>query len=365
MNKQETQTAICINDKTERDKRIKTLGITEGKEYQVKPSKYANYYELVNDLGQVETYFMDRFKIVKTPGEKIQEFHKNNKTWFQEAMEKVQPKVKEQLQKAINNYLEGDKMEDKTIKVRCIENGNMEHEALKIGNVYDAMESEYIKGAYQILIDDTGRKNMNFSKNWFEIVEDVLMVECVDTGLYEDITKEKQYKVIEEERSMYYIHNDYEVGKTYPKNLFKPIEPQKEIKEYSVMEVLQMPKGTILKLFPYDESEGRVIVSEGVNKNKYLYYIDDEGCHEEGVIISNWIMDKPRFIKVEEPKPVTTAEAFKALEEGKIIESLKSGDKYRKQNGLICAKNLDVYLRTNLIYGSELEGQWIIIEGDK
>lgn len=115
--KGEELTAICINDKTTRDKKVKVLGITEGKEYQVKPSRYANYYELVNDLGQVETYFMNRFEIIKTPGEKMQDFHKNNKTWFQQAMENVQPKVKEQLQEVINNYFEGDKMEDKTIKV--------------------------------------------------------------------------------------------------------------------------------------------------------------------------------------------------------------------------------------------------------
>ena len=110
---EETQTAICINDKTTRDKKIKILGITEGKEYQVKPSRYANYYELVNDLGQVDTYFMNRFEIIKTPGEKMQDFHKNNKTWFQQAMENVQPKVKEQLQKAINKYLMNKKVVQK------------------------------------------------------------------------------------------------------------------------------------------------------------------------------------------------------------------------------------------------------------
>ena len=64
---EEELTAICINDKTDRDKKVKVLGITEGKEYQVKPSRHANHYELVNDLGQVETYFMDRFEILENP----------------------------------------------------------------------------------------------------------------------------------------------------------------------------------------------------------------------------------------------------------------------------------------------------------
>ena len=137
---EEELTAICINDKTTRDKKV--IGITEGKEYQVKPSKYANYYELVNDQGNVETYFMDRFEILENP-KWIEKFYSEN---GKKAIENIMVEI-----------FGGHSMEDKTIKVRCI-----------------------------------------------------------DTGLYEDITKDKEYKVIEEERSQYYIHNDYEVGKTQP-----------------------------------------------------------------------------------------------------------------------------------------------------
>lgn len=56
--------AICINDKTTRNNKIKILGLTEGNEYPVKESIYPNHYELVNDLGEITTYFTDRFKIV-------------------------------------------------------------------------------------------------------------------------------------------------------------------------------------------------------------------------------------------------------------------------------------------------------------
>lgn len=61
----EEMTAICINDKTTRNNKIKILGLTEGNEYQVKESVYPNHYELENDLGENQTYFTDRFEIVE------------------------------------------------------------------------------------------------------------------------------------------------------------------------------------------------------------------------------------------------------------------------------------------------------------
>lgn len=63
--KGEEMTAIWINDKTDRNNKIKILGLTEGNEYPVKQSIYPNHYELKNDLGEITTYFMDRFKIVE------------------------------------------------------------------------------------------------------------------------------------------------------------------------------------------------------------------------------------------------------------------------------------------------------------
>lgn len=140
----------------------------------------------------------------------------------------------------------------------------------------------------------------------------------------------------------------------------EPVEPQKEEKkEYTVMEVLEMPTGTKLKLFPYDEFEREIMVVGGVADVKTLLYVDKEGCHEEGVIISSWIMEKPRFRVVEEPKPVTTSEAMKALEEGKVIESCQ-GYQYKKENNKISIINKRNCASRNIDF-EELENEWFIL----
>jgi hypothetical protein len=77
------------------------------------------------------------------------------------------------------------------------------------------------------------------------------------------------------------------------------------MKEYSLQEVFQMKKGTIIECYPYDESQRKIVVTEGIAGNKYLYYIDDEGYHEEGVGVSSWLTDKARFIKVKLPVSFT------------------------------------------------------------
>lgn len=88
------------------------------------------------------------------------------------------------------------------------------------------------------------------------------------------------------------------------------------MKEYSLQEVFQMQKGTIVECYPYDESERKIIITEGIAGNKYLYYIDDEGCHEEGVVVSSWLTDKARFVKV---KPsVSLVEVIKSDSRCKI-----------------------------------------------
>ena len=67
--KNETFEAECIDDKN--ISKFKLEGITEGEKYQVKQSEfYTNYYELINDLGDVAAYFKTRFKPLES---KIQE----------------------------------------------------------------------------------------------------------------------------------------------------------------------------------------------------------------------------------------------------------------------------------------------------
>ena len=214
---EEELTAICINDKTTRDKKVKVLGITEGKEYQVKPSRYANYYELVNDLGQVEPYFMDRFEMVKTPGEKIQDFHKNNKTWFQQAMEQTSKAIITAIQNgAFKINVEGDKMEDKTIKVRCINTLNFKD--LTLGKEYLVIEEEPQR--YKILNDHESIRR--YHKSLFEKVEDVLMVECVDNKkyIYDNITIGKEYEALKEGEKTYKIINNNDNEAYYMKDCF-------------------------------------------------------------------------------------------------------------------------------------------------
>lgn len=292
------------------------LYLTKGKNYQVIQNKeYDNYYDTVNDIGNQDSYKKKRFKII----------------------EKV---------------VESEKMEDKIIKVRCINNGNMEQLALKIGKVYDVIESDDITGAYQILIDDTGRKNMNFSKSWFEKVEDVLIVECVDNGISpKDLTLNKKYKVMVQNEECYLIRDDAGEWAQYSKSRFKLVEPQNEVKEMDFGKV-------IADIKPNEEY---------ICQDNYIVR-----CHENGRIEFEapsgnkiWFDKEDRFEKIEKPKPVTTAEAFKALDEGKIIESTITKDQYKKDVKLyikLYTEQEKGFGRCINISSLELEGQWLIHE---
>lgn len=308
--KSEEFTAICINDKTERDRKIKVLGITEGKEYPVKLCRYPNYYELVNDLGNVETYFMDRFEIVK-----------NKKSWMQEAMEQAAEIIRDSAKEAFKIKLDGDKMENKIIRVRCINTLNFKD--LTKDKEYPVIEEE--PQGYKIINDDESIRR--YHKSLFEKVEDVLMVECIANKkyVYDNITIGKEYEVLEKGEKTYKIINNNDDEAYYMKDCFKPVDPQKEVKEYTVMELLDFPVGTIFK---YDDGKVKIIEYEKGNKGTEIIGIS------RGIELStNWT--KTKFTLIEEPKPVTTAEAFKALDEGKEIESVISKDKYKKINGTI------------------------------
>lgn len=305
----ETFEAVCVDANNR-------VCLTEGKIYLVKQSKeFDNHYTLTNDSGATDDYFKNRFKKV-----------------------------------------EEEKVEDKKIKVRCVRNNGFEN-ILKENEIYTVKN----KADYRYELEETG-ESYEFNENRFEeIKEDLLMVKCIEKYKEdaEALIINKTYPVLEESKDCYLILNDKDSNDTwYSKKLFKPVPKEKEIKEYTLSEVFEMPKGTKLKIYPYDESERKIIVAEGIANNKYLYYIDDEGCHLEGVMVSSWILEKPRFTKVEEP--VTTAEAFKALDEGNIIESLITGNKYLK-NDLKQLRNVKISdKRQTTMFFEELEGQWII-----
>lgn len=68
------------------------------------------------------------------------------------------------------------------------------------------------------------------------------------------------------------------------------------MKEYNLDEVLKMKSGTVLKIYPFDKYERKMVVSEGVAGVKHLFYLDDDNCQQEKVGIDSWIMYKATFI---------------------------------------------------------------------
>ena len=238
-------------------------------------------------------------------------------------------------------------MEDKTIKVRCIKNDGIVGPITK-GKEYPVIEEseeEYL------IENDKGKKDTWYKKWLFEIVEDVLIVECVENKkyIYDNITIGKEYQVLDETGSAYKITNNYGEKAYYQKDCFKPVEPQKEIKEYSVMGLLE-EEGTEFK-----DKRGIIVYPKTIGLNKYL--IDKASGTEIRVSLK---LLKDKFTKVEEPKTVSTAEAFKELEEGKTIESVISHAKYFKNdNGNILYAEITEDGDENAYIGfEELEGQW-------
>lgn len=340
----ETFKAECINDKWENNSLYKLFGITKGKTYQVKESTvYSGYYELVNNLGQVDTYRKERFKIIDKPVMEVGEmkFYENGDVKY--------PISKEEYEKAI----EGDKMEDKTIKVRCI-NNNAAKDLLYIDKIYISYREN--EKCYEI-IDEKGNKGF-WGKTRFEKVEEVLMVECIENKKYkyDNITIGKEYRVLDKTELTYKITTDDKEEAYYYKDCFKPVEPQKEIKEYSAIEILEFEEGTKFK----NIKSGNVVEVVTVGENKYI-----KGLLSGANLLITSNLLKRRYIKVEEPKPVTTATAFKALQEGKIIESEITKDQYKKGVKLhikLYTEQEKGFVKCKNISSIELEGLWIIHE---
>lgn len=273
--------AICTDDTTEEYKNYKAIptkeklkGLTKSKEYEVKQSKeYEGYFEVMNDLNKIETYKKYRFKIV------------------------------------------GVEDMEKGFKVRCINNGGFELRLEKDGiyNVSKEINERYV-------LREIG-EGYEFNKDRFEkVTDDVLMVECIDNqeGLLK-ATIGESYKVVDSDSRQYKIVDNNTNEVWCNKTRFKPVEPQKEEKkEYSLMEL-------------FEEEEGIKFKSE----ENAIYYVRNEGLMVsteigEMEVRLNRKFFKMKFTKIEEPKPVTTSEAMKSLEEGKTIESVYTRNKYKK-----------------------------------
>jgi hypothetical protein len=237
--------------------------------------------------------------------------------------------------------VEGEKVEE-VIKVRCIKN-----EKLKL---YLTIDIEYKviavnRDGYHIE-DDAGNEECYLKEYFEKVTDDVLMVECIKDSKPLGITLGKRYKLTKEDEK-YCIINDFGYEAKYNKNCFKPVEPQKEVKEMDF-------KTVIADIKPNEEYicqdnyivrcyENRKIEFEAPSGNKI------------------WFDKEDRFEKIE-PKPVTTTEAFKALDEGKIIESVKSNCKYKKEERGLLIQIENTFLKCGSMSSSELEGQWIILE---
>jgi hypothetical protein len=237
----------------------------------------------------------------------------------------------------------GEKVEE-VIKVRCKRNG-FDFEKDK---TYKAERT--ITGAYK-LMNDKGVYHIffgnDFSSYFEKVTDDFLMVECIDNKDKESgLTIGKKYEVKQETPMEYWVINDNGEKWDYLKTRFKSVESQKEEKkEYSFREVIQN-----IKANEKYECEGFNIIclEDGTIQ------IEGESGHKIGFYANDL------FTKVEEPKPVTTSEAFKALEEGKTIKSYK-GYQYKKEKGKIKCKNDEILLYKYIDF-EELENNWIILE---
>lgn len=143
----------------------------------------------------------------------------------------------------------------------------------------------------------------------------------------------------------------------YEKRFFKPVEPQKEIKTYSVMEI-------------FEEKEGTEFEIEGLD---YIYFVLNgiarrtiDRITAETLYLNKAILNG-KFIKIKPVKEVITSDAMKALEEGKTIESVYSKYRYKKANGNILIET-DVtrqekrgFVNFTYFEVKEIENNWIIL----
>jgi len=241
--------------------------------------------------------------------------------------------------------MEENKVEDKTIKVRCMKNVGTTN--LTLGKEYQVVEVE-LEG-YKIINDDESIRR--YHKSLFaEVKEDTLMVECI----WSDGTLEcrKIYPIIREENQFYWILNDLDKEKLYSKDMFKPVPKEKEQKEYTLQEVFENIK------------QGETYIQNTIDKFSITKECGGIRINRlfEGDKDTMWINGKENFIKVEEPKPVSTVEAFKALEEGKTITSVLSNNQYKKYDKDIFASTIgcNEFHKCDLIYTNEMKNTWII-----
>lgn len=232
-----------------------------------------------------------------------------------------------------NCRFRGGKMEDKTIKVRCI-NNNGAKDLLHLNKeyiVYGENEKRYEA------IDEKGTKDF-WGKTRFEKVEDALMVECIDNqDELANLTIGEKYKAIYEDSGQYKVIDNNNDTIWINKSRFKPVEPQKEeAKEYTAMQLLDFPLKTEFKniesgcYVKIDEIDG---IKAVVTFNKEHDY---KKWNEEAVAPINEVWKKIKFVRVDPQK---------AIKEEFNNEPIASYIDYEEEYKKLASKNEELHAK--------------------
>lgn len=163
-------------------------------------------------------------------------------------------------------------MEDKIIKVRCVDTDNYNY--LTLDKEY---ECENI-GRILTTIKDDANNFKHYPSNLFEKVEDVLMVKCIDNAQLDEciLTEGKLYKVIEKGKNTYTVINDDNNKGKYNKIRFKQIaesqnkrieELEHECKQYRE---LSDARGQNNKKFAEENEKLKAQVENELGRNRIL-----------------------------------------------------------------------------------------------
>jgi hypothetical protein len=174
---------------------------------------------------------------------------------------------------------------------------------------------------------------------------DIKIIRCINNGGNYELQENKEYQVMEEDKTWYYIINDNGLKDGYRKHLFEEVN---KTKAYNFREV-------ITNIQPREKYE-----CEGFRIK----------CCDDGTIEIYNISTDTRigfykydtFEKVE-PKPVDFITAWQSFENGKTIESTYTLDRYKKIDGLIKIQHQGgEFEKCGNIATSEIANTWIIID---
>jgi hypothetical protein len=178
--------------------------------------------------------------------------------------------------------------------------------------------------------------------------KDEIWVKCINDLGSKALTIDKDYMLISQGDTWIEIRNDSNINYKYLKEAFEILKEVKENKAYNFREV-------ITNIQPREKYE-----CEG-----FRIKCCDDGTIEiyntsTGTKIGFYKYDT--FEKIE-PKPVKFLTAWEAFEEGKIIESTYTLDRYKKIDGLINIQHQGgEFGKCGNIATTEIGNSWIIVD---